>query len=160
MAWPPHLHVLCMHSDLDVCPSFVNFFMFSRGGSRGQQAGSCCHRLQQQRMQQNLYSVCASCSLLRFRLGFLRPNCCEISWPVYYTSRLQLQLEAAAATTIAACGDAAAAEQCCMLPHCGIAIGKCKWQMVWLVAHNCRVSLAYIHTHTHTPHTDARSLSE
>lgn len=34
LAWPLHLHVLCMHSDLDVCPSFVNFFMFSRGKSK------------------------------------------------------------------------------------------------------------------------------
>lgn len=102
MAWPPHLHVLCMHSDLDVCPSFVNFFMFSlaralqqgqgTGGSGEWQRAGSCHRLQQ-RMQQNLCSECASCSLLRFRLGFLRPNCCEISWPVYYTCRLQLQLK-------------------------------------------------------------------
>lgn len=63
---------------------------------------------------------------------------------------LHMQIATAIAGDAAA---AAAAERCCM-PHCctGAAIvnGKCKWQMVRLVAHNCRVYGRYTHKHRYT----------
>lgn len=99
LAWPPHLHVLCMHSDLDVCPSFVNFFMFSLAralqreqGERGVAAGWQLPPFAAENATESLLRVCFVLAA-PFSSGFLRPNCCEISWPVYYTCRLQLQLK-------------------------------------------------------------------
>lgn len=94
----------CTCSDprrVDVCPSFVNLLMFTNGAGRallvqGATSQTLLPPFARMRMRMRLQLRLRICGPFSYR--FLRPNCCKISWLVYYTLRLQLQLQRDAAT--------------------------------------------------------------
>lgn len=114
---PPQLDAYapfaCACSDLDVCPSFVNFFMFSwqaegqRSGSRGRGSGSC-HRLPECRQNPQACAPFASQSQIAVKLVGLS------------ITHAQAEAEAEA--------DCNCNWRCCMPPQCGI-LWHCNWQM-------------------------------